>query len=110
MESPLYKCSQCGKEFSFENIRYSRDGKRIVCKNCYKSSMEYEQKFREEEMTDLARKKKEVIKIICMDCRYKFSLKKNSRIRPVCPYCGGSRLMKDEPDIDKLIREVSNYK
>src|SRR3989344_4855187 len=98
-----YKCSQCGKEYSFEKIRYGRDGKRIVCVNCYKSSMEYDKnKMKEVQFIKEDRPRSNFIKLICIDCRYKFNLRRGSRIRPTCPYCGKSRLMKDEANVDQL--------
>ncbi len=34
---PLYLCARCKKKVPHSEIRYSRDGKKLVCKSCYSS-------------------------------------------------------------------------
>lgn len=34
---PLYLCARCKRKVPHAEIRYSRDGKKLVCKSCYSS-------------------------------------------------------------------------
>ncbi len=104
--SRLYRCTKCKEEFPFEGIRYSTDGKNIVCANCFNKSIK-SQKIKEDDSDIHAGKAEDRVKIICMDCRYKFSLKKATKVKLRCPYCGGNMLMKDEITVDKLLEESS---
>lgn len=97
-----YRCELCKEEFPFENIKYASDGKKIVCVGCYnkKSQKKKEEKQQIENAPEL-------IRLICVDCRYKFSFKKGSKLKLMCPYCGKNRLMKDDVTAEKLIEEAS---
>lgn len=103
--STLYMCSTCKGKFEFENIRYSNDGQRIVCKDCYNRVGKDQKK--ETKVVPQKERLPDSIKLVCMNCRYKFSLKRKSAIRVICPYCGGNQLMKDDITADKLLQEVS---
>ena len=102
-----YVCARCKGEFEFEDLRYSNDGKKIFCVDCYNQISKIDE--HENKKIEIAQKNTtpESIKLICTNCRYKFSLKKQSRIRVMCPYCGGNKLMRDEITASKLIEEVS---
>ena len=105
----LYKCSLCRKEASFDNIRYSDDGKRIVCLECYtKKNSQQPPKYAEN--AEISQKDEAHINLICKDCRYKFRIKKKQNTIIKCPYCSSKSLMRDEFDINKVIEEVSAYK
>lgn len=104
MEAQEYMCHTCKGKFNFESIRYSADGAKIVCKNCYSKTSQTPKK---EDHLTVESNVPEAVKIICIKCRYKFTYKKNSRMSLMCPYCGGDNLMKDEITADKLIEEIS---
>jgi len=102
--SPYYMCSLCKGEFRFENIRYSPDGKRVVCVACYNQIKKQEgQKIKKDEDKPIS--KSGALKLRCIDCGYKFSFKTESRLNKACPYCGKSRFIEDESIVDKLINE-----
>lgn len=98
-----YMCNFCKDKFPFESIRYARNGKSLVCISCNTKSSKPEtaQTF------DAASKKPELFKVICVDCRYKFSLKKKRQIAIRCPYCGGWNITRDETTAERLLAEIS---
>ena len=100
-----YSCTICKREFQYKDIRYSHDGKKIVCISCYSQLKDDAPKKTEIKIETPALP--ETVRIICRDCRYKFSLKKAPRTNVICPYCGGNNLMKDEITADKLLEEAS---
>lgn len=107
-EYPLYECSICKDKFKFGKMRYSNNGRRLLCLDCYKRALKKEN----EKMVKLVTEPKinkfgEAVKVICIDCRYKFSIRKGSKVNLKCPYCGKDKLMKDETTAEKLIDEVS---
>jgi DNA-directed RNA polymerase subunit RPC12/RpoP len=102
----LYLCTLCRGKFPFEKITYSHNGKRIVCKGCYEKidipkDVEHRVEVYEPKKTDK-------IKVICLKCRYKFTVQLNQRSNIMCPYCGGNRLMRDEATAEKILSEVSH--
>lgn len=100
-----YICAVCREKFPFRQVKYSKDGKRLVCNKCYGKISDSAVKAVEKPVKE----KPELIKVICVDCRYKFHLNKQSKIKVKCPYCGKDDLMLDETTADKLIQEVSQY-
>ena len=110
-KSGSYACTDCKKKFDFESIRYGSDGKTIRCVSCHEQVLREEQKKREAEAKPKAAPvMSDVLKLICVECRYKFSYRKGSRIQPVCPYCGKSRLMIDDTTADRLVEEVGRIR
>ena len=104
--SGKYLCSSCSKKFNFEDVRYSKDGKDIVCVYCYNDkSKAFEKPAGYVDKPAITKTAPNIIKIICAECNYHFSLKRGST--PRCPYCGGNRLMEDNLTADKLLEEVS---
>ena len=97
--TPLYTCSRCKREFNFNNIKYD-ENKKLICVECLEKNQKLLKK-------NLAREKPEddrPIDFICVSCRFKFSIKKNSQQTFKCPYCGKTKLMvvkkyKDENDL-----------
>ena len=97
--STLYTCTRCKREFNFDNIKYD-ENKKLICVEC----MEKNQKILNKK---LAREKPEdskPIDFICVSCRFKFSIRKDSQQNFKCPYCGKTKLMvvkkyKDENDL-----------
>ena len=101
---PSYLCSVCKNKFAFKDVKYSKDGKELVCKGCYQKISEKKEKKQEVKGSAIEEK---AIKLICVKCRYKFSYKKGSRVKLICPYCGSNKLMRDDTTADKIIQEVS---
>lgn len=102
--SRQYMCGECKGKFNFEDIKYGMDGKRIICKDCYiKAGKDH----KNQEAKTVLPNESDSVKLICVDCRYKFSLRKKSRFSLICPYCSSRNLMKDDITADKLIEEVS---
>ena len=101
-----YICTICKGKFQFGDIRYSSDGKRIVCRGCY-DKVKKDDNIKKKKGEPKGTKKSDATKLICIDCRYKFSWSKASRINLVCPYCGSKRLMRNENTAEKLVEEAS---
>lgn len=98
-----YTCSSCKQDFSFEQVKYGIDGKSIFCKECFSKLPKTEIKMPKGHSALPS----QTIKFICTNCRYKFSIKKDSRINRVCPYCGKAKLINDETTADKLLEEAA---
>jgi len=88
-----------------EQIRYAPDGKRLVCRKCFENISKQKDTERVELVVES--KKPDKIKVICVQCRYKFSVHKDQRSAMICPYCGGTKLIKDEINAEKILKEVS---
>lgn len=104
----LYTCSICKGKFEVGKIRYSKDGKRLVCFDCYSAPNRTVKEGKKKVEVKLEPFKKKVIKLICLNCRYKFSWNNESRISLICPYCGSKSLTKNEITAEKLIQDVSD--
>ncbi len=97
----LYKCKRCKREFNFNNIKYDKDGT-LICVECLEKKKKLEKK--EVALEKLVEHK--TINLICMNCRFKFSVRKGSPKALKCPYCSKTKLMivkkyKDENDLIK---------
>ena len=105
----LYFCSACKKKFRFKNIKYAQDGKTVLCTNCYEDNIKKEAQKKKgiEAIQTKEAEKEDIIKIICVGCRYKFSYRRGSRVKIICPYCAGNNLIRDETTADKLVEEAS---
>ncbi len=101
-----YVCKKCSTKVPLSNIRYDSNGKDLICTSCFSSKTKEPIKARE------APKKKtpqigDHVKVICTECRYKFAVRVGSNIKLRCPYCSGTRLVKDETSANDIIKEVS---
>ena len=114
MKTPLshYVCSLCRLELSFNDVRYSPDGKRLVCNSCYskmqKSKQEHEAST---SFRSVMRKEPhlESIDVMCTRCNYRFLYRKD--LKPICPYCGNSSLKKyEEMNAQSILNDVENMK
>ncbi len=103
--SQTYLCSKCKNKVSMDKIRYDTEGTSLVCLDCYGSKTSRSSSLKNEKEPET---KAEKIKVICTDCRYKFSLKKGTTAALKCPYCGNNRLVKDQTSVDEIIKEVSS--
>jgi len=103
---PTYVCTLCKGGFQFEDMRYSEDGKNLVCKPCYSLAIKLKKK-KTETATDKKNKGPGLNKFVCNDCGYRFSLKNTSRASLICPYCGRSKVGPDFFTAEKLVSEAS---
>ena len=69
-----------------------------------------ESKEKRKSQSSSAKEPSDSIKIVCLDCKYHFSIRKGSKVRLRCPYCGNNRLAKDDLTAEKLIDEISREK
>ncbi len=97
-----YTCSRCKKEFDFDHIKYDADN-RLLCVDCLAKQEKIEKK---EKLSVEKAGEGETVNFICVECRFKFPVKKGSQKEIKCPYCGKRRLMivkryKDEDDLIK---------
>lgn len=102
----LYTCARCKREFNFENIKYDSNNK-LICLEC----LDKQQKIDKKEKSALEKAGEgESINFICVDCRFKFSVRKGSQKDIKCPYCGKTKLMlvKKYKDEDDLIKDASD--
>ena len=96
----LYTCSRCRREVDFDSIKYDQNNK-LICVEC----LGKQQKIEKKEKLSLEKAGEgEAVNFICVSCRFKFSIKKETQKEAKCPYCGKTRLMlvkryKDENDL-----------
>ncbi len=95
-----YTCTRCKKEFDFEQIKYDRR-RNIVCVSCLPNLKKIEAK--EDEQIQKKEERK-IDKFECLECRFKFKVRRDSQQSFKCPYCGKTKLMgirkyKDENDL-----------
>lgn len=98
-----YLCEICKKKFPLEKIQYSDDGKRVVCDSCRFKIIQKEEGKEKNVLSESSSK----VKLICVDCRYKFLVRKGSKIKVRCPYCNSNKIIIDETTAEKLLQEVS---
>src|SRR3989344_564834 len=75
-----YLCARCREKFPFEQIRYDRNHK-IVCKGCL-GVLEKE----EQRKNLMSARDYEKVRFICMECRFKFSLKNDCKRFMYAPF------------------------
>ena len=98
----MYTCSRCRKDFDFDHIKYDSEN-RLICVECLEKQEKIEKK---EKVAVEHAGHGEIINFICVECRFKFPVKKGSQKEIKCPYCGKRKLMivkryKDEDDLIK---------
>jgi DNA-directed RNA polymerase subunit RPC12/RpoP len=99
-----YLCTRCREKFSFDKIRYDRNHK-IVCKGCL-GILEREEAQKER----MGARDFEKVNFICLNCRFKFSVRRSSQQNLKCPYCNKTALMhvKKYKTEDDLISEATD--
>ena len=107
MAEGIYLCKKCKNNVPMEKIRYDSNGINLVCIDCYNKNAGKAAAKIEKQKLEVDISSQEKIKVICTDCRYKFTFRKGSNVALRCPYCSGSRLVKDQTNVDELIKEVS---
>ena len=100
----LYLCSRCRSKFDLSNVRYDNRGN-LACLSCLGKS-DVNTRFR----MIAESQSPPYLNFICAHCRFKFTMRKDSPRKPVCPYCGKTNLMqiKKYKDENDLIREASD--
>lgn len=98
--STLYTCTRCKRDFDFDNIKYDHNNK-LICVECLGKQQKLEKK---EKLSVEKADEGQPIKFICVNCRFKFNVKKGSQKEIKCPFCGKTKLMlvkkyKDENDL-----------
>ena len=108
----LYQCALCTLKFPFDKVKYSKDGKKLICIDCYAKLMKKDQKQANENNQKPGIKLRAgqtrdgSIKVMCANCNYKFFYRPN--FNPICPYCGKKSIRKyEELTAEKLIKESS---
>ena len=95
-------------DLSFNEVRYSPDGKRLVCNSCYSKMQKSKQEDEEMARAGSVMRKEpnpNAIDVLCAHCNYRFLYRKE--LKPICPYCGRASLKKyDELTADKIIDEA----
>ena len=99
-----YTCKICKGRFEFGKVKYLDDGKSLACIECIKKMNKL--KSSKEEKPKAINEEPKKLKLICVDCRYKFAISKKSSATVRCPYCSGSNLLKDETTAEKLVEEI----
>ncbi|MBI2549440.1 hypothetical protein HYW21_08910 [Candidatus Woesearchaeota archaeon] len=103
----LFKCTSCKAEFPFERMRYTNTN-RLVCMTCYTATTPSMGKRTTPSLQPSSQIKsvakpspsKPIIpppatRYRCWQCQYKFTIKKGSRVKQTCPYCGSTRVSED---------------
>ncbi|MAG92004.1 hypothetical protein CMO83_04985 [Candidatus Woesearchaeota archaeon] len=103
----LHTCSRCKKEYNFNSIKYTKD-RSIICVNCLGNQQQLEKKEVKIGKPDEQKK----VNFICLNCRFKFSVRKGSPKALKCQFCGKTRLMvvKRYKDEDDLINDSMDSK
>ena len=101
-----YTCSRCKREFDFDNIKYDNNN-RLICVECLGKQKKLEKK---ERLSLEKAGEGEPVKFICVNCRFKFTVKKGSQKALKCPFCGKTKLMlvKKYKDENDLIKDASD--
>lgn len=113
MKKPLslYTCSLCKLDFAFDRIKYSPDGKRIVCIPCYSKMLKNKQDMEIQAEASFTRKvpQSDSIDVLCTHCNYRFYYRKS--LKPLCPYCGKSSLKRyEEMNAQNIINDAENMR
>jgi len=108
MSSNNYLCKKCKKKVMLDKIRYDVNGVDLICVDCYDSKANKPATNLDTEREERHINSGERIKVICTDCRYKFSLRVGSNANLRCPYCSGNSLVKDQTSAEDIINEVAS--
>ena len=105
--SSLYTCSRCRREFNFNNIKYDEDHS-LICAEC----LEKQSKIKKKEVHLEKPEETEAIDFICLNCRFKFSVRRGSPKALKCPYCNKTQLMviKKYKSENDLIKDSMNHR
>ena len=95
-------CKRCKTELSHSDMRMDRDGKTIICPDCYDTA--YGKKNEHTRMSELGKVNIEftddfdmpehhdepvsTLRYECTSCNFKFSRKRGFQFNNLCPYCG----------------------
>ena len=77
--------------------------------DCYNKIIKKEQKddARQKSESKPASQSAEGIKVMCVNCSYKFTYRPKPQLMPKCPYCGKNNIRKyEELTADNLLNEA----
>ncbi len=106
-------CSRCKKSSPIKSMKYDKDGKNLICPECY------DYRYNPTEAKKEAKKMKYVaeedpyfekkIKYKCQKCKMGFMIKRRPDLKKRCPYCGGEQIVEQDTElsVNELIREAS---
>jgi DNA-directed RNA polymerase subunit RPC12/RpoP len=77
-------CGKCGAKTALEEMEYSKDGTKLVCKDCLNKEKGLYTAAIKKPLE--APKPVEMTKYKCGHCQYSFSRKKDIEVK-TCPYC-----------------------
>jgi hypothetical protein len=102
-------CNSCRNRVSLAQMRYSKDGKGLICETCYdKQNNGVSIKVKQQTFIrpiDTTPKKK--VEFFCKNCSFKWSRGIDFRGPRLCPSCGKDTVMYNLPnDADELLREL----
>ncbi|HII68706.1 TPA: hypothetical protein HA270_02440 [Candidatus Woesearchaeota archaeon] len=103
-ETPLYQCAQCKKEVSSELLKYSRDGKRLICLDCH-TKIEKAMALTSQPAWS-SHTREDRIKWACSCCGYHFTMKKGTSVALRCPYCGSRQIERDSHSAQDILDSV----
>ena len=90
-------------------MRYGIDGRTLLCVGCYQKKYHGVKKDTPTAFTiksPVIEKPKETMKVICFNCRYKFSILKGA-VGARCPYCNKDKLVRDETTAERILEEAA---
>ncbi|MBS3119365.1 hypothetical protein J4475_00925 [Candidatus Woesearchaeota archaeon] len=85
----LYQCSVCKRKHSFERVLYRKGT--VVCKQCI-TAPPSRPEAKPVKPVQQSLQASNLVMFKCQDCKYRFTLRSNSRIARACPYCSSRRL------------------
>jgi len=90
-------CSQCKSDTNIDNVRYADNGRDLVCVVCFDKMP--------------SKMRKPVLdreKFHCLGCNYKFSYKKDSKVKRRCPYCSSENVaLADSINAENVLQDVT---
>lgn len=103
-------CNSCRTRVQLASMRYSKDGKGLICESCWnKQNKGVDLKVIPQTTftrpIDTAPRKK--VEYFCKNCSFKWSRALDFRGPKLCPGCGRDTVMYNLPnDADELLREL----
>ncbi len=74
-------CTECKQKVSLNNVRYAPNGRDLMCVPCVQRGPKGKQK-------PVADREK----YHCLQCNYKFSIRKDSKLTRRCPFCASENI------------------
>ena len=103
-------CNSCRNRVSLESMRYSKDGRGLICESCWNKqstgvSIKVKPQTTFSRQSHTGSKKK--VEYFCKNCSFKWSRGLDFRGPKLCPGCGRDTVMYNLPnDADELLKEL----